>query len=900
YTISFNTINTINGEFTAGDNAPTNPFTNPKVYYSRINDLSAGSGLWNANATWSTVSHSGAAANNYPGESDIAIIGGQDVVSLNTYLDTPNLGSVKVATLKIAAGSTLDMGYNPSSDFGAVLNHESGNGNFRIACKRGSTNIYNPGTETFEFPKGDFSDYNQNLGTTELYTTNNVAGSTFYLPNGTTSYGNLIISPLGGSNIIFPNNDLLIYGSLTTRGQNADSWFCPSWNVDYPTNPKPRISKTITINGDLDILGGGLVWYGTTRKQTLVVHGDIVVTKDATILNFDKSVADLYIGGSLINNTVGGIAAETETKRECDFNNIPVTFFGNGNSYITNTSGTPTTRFSKLNINKASLADSVILDVSHTLITPTNDWLTINSGMLVYSRIDPSSDFTISTTTPFVITSNAGLHVEYTSVNRKILIGNANSNNGDLNLEGKLTLVNGTVNIGSSANNNNNDIEYSGSGSAMIDVQGGSLFVNGQIRRSPAAAGSVLKYRQTGGAVTVNGRNANLTNAKLEVLNAGSQFNMSDGTLTIVRGNGGTQYGDLYLRPENSEVTGGIILFSQGTNDEEHTYILESTAALHNLTIDGKNSGGVKNATVKLFLSPLILNGDLVLKNNQSILDVNENNNVNLFLNGNLENNGTYRYHKNKTTFGGNVQTITGSATTNFYNMEVAPIQSLTIVKPITVDANLTLSSGQLLAGVHNIEVKGDVENNATYDGDAVSGGLLLSGEYRQQISGTGTFGRLTIFNSYGVDLTTGITLQKNLNLTSGILYLHDNLLTLSATSIIEGSGFGPYKMIATDGVFSSMGLQKIFPPHSESEKIFDFPIGTSDKYRPVKISYTKNTQTASVRVNGINDNHPGVLDTENVLGYFWEVESKAISGFDGNLKFYYQDSDVAVTDPDT
>ncbi len=50
--------------------------------------------------------------------------------------------------------------------------------------------------------------------------------------------------------------------------------------------------------------------------------------------------------------------------------------------------------------------------------------------------------------------------------------------------------------------------------------------------------------------------------AKLEVLNPGSGFNMSAGTLTIVRG-GGTTFGDLYLRPESSAVTGGTIIFCQ-------------------------------------------------------------------------------------------------------------------------------------------------------------------------------------------------------------------------------------------------------------------------------------------------------------------------------------------------
>ena len=100
-----------------------------------------------------------------------------------------------------------------------VVSHPNGNGNFRL------TTSLQFRQSTYVFPSGDFSDFNVNMGTTELYSTNPAAGTTYCLPNGVSSYGNLIISPLGGSNIIFPNRDLTIYGNFITRGQNADSWF---------------------------------------------------------------------------------------------------------------------------------------------------------------------------------------------------------------------------------------------------------------------------------------------------------------------------------------------------------------------------------------------------------------------------------------------------------------------------------------------------------------------------------------------------------------------------------------------------------------------------------------------------------------------------------------------------
>ena len=44
----------IDGDYTAGDDNPINPFGTPKIYYSRINGAGAGNGLWSNVNTWST------------------------------------------------------------------------------------------------------------------------------------------------------------------------------------------------------------------------------------------------------------------------------------------------------------------------------------------------------------------------------------------------------------------------------------------------------------------------------------------------------------------------------------------------------------------------------------------------------------------------------------------------------------------------------------------------------------------------------------------------------------------------------------------------------------------------------------------------------------------------------
>ncbi|MGC8802205.1 MAG: hypothetical protein ACP5PS_00290 [Bacteroidales bacterium] len=883
-------VSFIDGDYTAGDDNPTNPFGTPTVYYSRQ------SGLWGNVNSWSTVSHTGPPAAAVPTAGDIVIIGDNDSIYLNTNLTTPNVDVRSCAILKIESGSALDIGYNPGCNFALVLGHPNGNGNLRL-----TTNYNSP--STYQFPAGDYTDFNVNLGTTEMYTTNPIAGTTYYLPNGTTEYGNLILSPLGGSNIIFPNNNLLIYGNLTTRGQNADSRFCPVWNTNYPTPPNVRIAKTITINGNLNIQGGALVWYGGgSILQTIEVKGNVFVNSASAIDNWDGSAARMYIGGNLTNNTTGATGGGIVTPCECDFRNIPLTFNGSGTATIGNTANTPITRFGQVIVDKGtSLSDSLIITIGGTLTSPVDNWLTLRNGTLVYRRTNPSSDFTISTTTSFVIPETAGLYIDYpnNAGNSNILIANAAVNNNDLMLFGKLTLKAGNVYVGpiNGTTNNNNDIEYSGDGNSTLIIDGGRLFVNGQIRRSTATTTGVLKYYQSAGDVTINGQGADvtaLTRAKLEVVNTGSVFNMSGGTITIVQG-GGTTFGDLYLRPASGNVTGGQIIFTQtpaywATIDAVQNYRMDANISLNELIVMGKVSGTARSATVNLMVNPLTLNGTLTLTNNQSFLVANDHN---ITIKGDLINNGTYTPGTNTTTFNGGAQNILGTSTTNFYHLVVNPITSLTLSNTIGVNGNLTLSSGTLICGNNAVNLAGNLTNNANYTDNGNGTGIMLVGSALQYISGTGTFSTLTLNNLNGARLQSSITLNKNLVLVQGNFNINQYMLTLGVNSIVDGAPFSAAKMVVVDGVFSNVGIRKYFNAYSGPAISFTNPNGVTGKYTPAVFTYSKNDLTGFVRINAINDNHPGVIDANSVLQYYWEVQNNAVSGVNGSLVFYYKDADV-------
>lgn len=861
----------IDGEYTAGDNNPGNPFGTVAKFYSRDNDR------WNRMRTWSTTGHGGSEATRIPQAGDAVIIGNGHTVTV-----TANAFS---GSLQIEEGAVLNVQTYTNSNFGTVINHASGN-NGLIRVTSNNNNL----VRVYSFPQGDFSDFNVNKGTTEFYSTDGRSTAVSILPEDVGSYGNLLLTPFDQDNLVLPNKDVTIYGDLTCQGSDINSWIAISYynNALYRT-----IEKTIYVKGDVTVLGGSLIFTDDYAAQHLIVDGDVNVAKnlqagiDVRGNNWiGGGVRDntMSVGGSINNNNLFRLANGT---RYCD-----ITFHGTNSSQVTNSEGgSPLTIFRNVTVNKGNSQSSVLtIDIGGTLNTPVDNWLTLENGTLEYKRTNPNSDFTISTVTPFTIPSTAGLWVDY-SGDRNVLIANSNSDTNDLFLNGKLTVVNGNVYVGhENAPNNNNDIEYAGGGASAIDVRGGQLVVNGQIRRNPSSASGILKYTQSGGEVLINGSNANTTNAKLEVLNSGSAFNMSGGTLRLVRGGGGNAFGDLYLRPQHSSVTGGDIVFEHNLGGAQQ-YLLDATVPLNNVKIVG--NAGTANSTVKLLISPLVLKGNLELSNANSVFDSNEEYNIGISIKGNLINNGVFAPREALTTFNGGVQRVEGSSATGFYDLKINPVTSVTMTKDVLVSGNLELASGQLILGENSMTVLGNLTNNATYRNALAQGGLVLAGgDAEHQISGTGTFGRLELNNANGARLLNDVTLQNDFVLSAGVFNINQHLLTLGENSAIVGAGFGTGKMISSDGVYSNVGVRKFFSAGSSTQE-FTFPMGLGKKYTPAVLTIQQNNRVGSVRVNTINQKHPSAKEPYRVLNYYWEVESSAIEGFNGELNLFYADDDV-------
>ena len=896
-----NSTNFLDGDYTAGS---AGSFGLPRIYYSRQN------GLWSSTSTWSLTGHT---VTNpppaTPGANDIVIIGGNDSIWLATEnpplppddndIALPYYGRdkavVNCASLQIEKGSVLDIQNNPGSTFASVLNHPSGNGKIRLTT-RSSGDFDNP--EYFVYPNGDFSEFSLNDGISEFYSINPEAGRYYILPSNADEYGTVIMTPLRGSNIILPNIPLVtINGDLICNGSDADAWLAMTWNGIYGTIAE----KTVNVKGNLLVAGGSFGFiYNGTRLQRINIDGDVFVAPGAGIDVWSTSSNNIMsIGGSVYNNSDNTVPRPSGSPSVMRFlsgsNQCGVIFTGNRSTVVTNDptlSTTPVTVFNNVTIDKGNSPDTTITwNIGGNLSTPVNNWLTLLNGSFVYDR---TGDLAISTSTDFTIPATAGLTINTPS---NVYISNAASSE-TLYLNGRLRILTGggNVYIGPAGNTGNNaDIEYSGSGASVLEVQSGNLFINGQIRRPLASTNGILTYRQSGGNVFIYGNSANAAKAKLEVLNDGSEFTMTGGNLTIIRG-GGTTFGDLYLRPSSGSVTGGTVIFAQTPSsgpaiDADQSYQLDANIPLSNLTISGKTSGTNRNASLALMISPLVLNGNISLENGRSFL---LSNNRNITIRGSLTNNGTYTYGTNRTIFDGGVQAISGSSVTDFYDLEVSSLTSLTANGDFTVNNDLDIVSGNLVLGSGLLTLRGNLGNNGAYTDDNSTGGIRLAGSSLQTLTGTGSFARLVLDTNTGARLNNDIALQHDLVMSRGVLDINKYQLTLSQNSVIHSTGFSSSNMIKSDGVASSRGLLKFFPTGAQT---FTFPVGVAGKYTPALFTATASSTVGSVRINPVNDYHPTLLNPLNALAYYWQAESSGISGLNASLVFGYLTADVNGTE---
>ena len=711
---------------------------------------------------------------------------------------------------------------------------------------------------------------------------------------GESDYHNLVINPDAGENITLPDIDVNTSGNFTVKGAGV-----AQSATGFPATLTVQDTSFITENGTLNI--------NNHNKFRLEQQGPLAIGTN----------------GALSVSNAGTEPAAHRLNFYDDVENEGTVQLNPGNNKYTNVyfkgttnqeySGTGTNSLYRVYVDKGS-SQTPLVDVTAdnlSLNTDLEQALFINNGTIRFSGT--SLDLTLTTNQSFNIPQTGCLSVNGSAVT----LGTAADNSADLYLSGKLEVLAGTMNIGVTANDVHNDIEYATAGTPEVAVSGGVLNVNGQIRRATTIATGNLTYRQAGGEVNIFGKNRDanqMSRALLEVLNDG-KFISTGGTLTLANGVADGQtantFGELYLDPASSSVTGGtIVVGNNGTAATDNTFNLYLGSPVYNLTVNGENNA--KEGRLRTFKAnikgDLRINGTAASAFNTSGLAVN--------IGGNLTNNSSAAepYIRGSdtqtTTFNGvsTNQTINNnsSESLSFGNLIIDNSQSagtveFTGTRELEVFGDLTVQAGTLVADNQFLNLYGDFYNHNVYSSTNASGFIQFNNTSNQYIYGTDNaeFGNIHIRSGKSViaDIDFRLNGELYLHETSSYLNIGDSRLTISEAGTVTNAADG--RFIVTNGALSDGGVTK---EYSSAGGSFTFPLGvgaSGGKYTPAKINVTNTGGVAgTINIKPYDGPHPVCTnDPTDELQYYWSVNSTGFSNPTVNHTYKYVDADTTATE---
>lgn len=837
------TADSAGGEYTAGYPAA---FGSVSTLYSIANSN------WNAASTWSTTRGGTAGIITPNATTPVYICDGKKVTTT---------AAASAGSLIIETGSTLDLQNFTGHNFGSIA---PCGGTLRIAS-------------TAYFPTGDWGNFlGTSGGTVEYY---QIAAGTLNLPATITSYNNLITSPYNGSNVVLPNTNLTVYNNFTV-GYSAGGG---TSNCITQINAAAA-TTTLEVHGNININQYGILQYMNAAAENVIVDNDINIAADGAlqVRNGGTSVANtLTVYGSITNNETFDLDPNaTSGTYYCN-----LIFTGSLSKALTSTATPTRTRLYSMTVNKGTSRNAVLnVDVGPAGFQMGSGGLILQNGTF---RLTTDVTMNLSTGS-FNIPSTSCLSVSGGTFN--IATGTPAA---DLTLAGRLEVLAGAINVGPALTSTSNafNIIYASAGTPEIIVTGGTLNVYSQIRRGTVITSGSLIYTQTGGTVTIGGKNPSTSRAAFEVLNDGI-FTMSNGTLIVANHISAVSPYDLYLDPGIENVTGGTIQFGLSGVTTSNTFYFQSSCSIGNITLEASTNSSATQEIYELTLLGNLTIGGATSFYNTYGLDVT--------IGGNLTNNNTtastgldvggFRAHllTQSTGFIGNAnQTITGTGSnlTNFANLDVSTAagQSLSLSSSnITVNGDMTLTSGTLNDGGNTINLLNNVDNNAVHNSlNATSGGMVFIGTTNQGMTGSGygVFGNIEINNGgKGINMTDNSTVKGQVKFTNGYFYIDNYLLTLDQNATIAGT-LNASNLILLNGVLSDEGVKKIFPSTATS---FTFPVGDNGKYTPCTFNFTSYTNGAgaTIKVVPVDQLHPSInpASYSNYLNYYWNVVTTGFS----------------------
>lgn len=662
-----------------------------------------------------------------------------------------------------------------------------------------------------------------------------------------------------------PPSAFLTGSQLTLAPTEITSVLSGNWTdpLTWSTGAVPTTLDNVTIaNGTTVIINGtaecnaltvgqgasGILRFGTTAQSLTTIQGVNVATGGI----FDAGAA----GGANLSHTlrIGGTTATAPGTGSLAVNGVFDMYIGSSNGKCTVTfygipdasvSGSGTIDFYRVVLNKGSV------NATATTIPPILEFLApcSGSGLATTGFINTHTAGTVKIGGSFTHSNTVFLSGGYDiPLKGGLWMNNPNFTvvglNGSPGNNGLFKLSAGVYNIGTVAGNS-----MSAAAGAVFLIENGTLNVTGRIHTANA-----VTWNQSGGSVNLTTvGNTSSNSPGFGLTNASSVFNMSGGTICLVKANTGTVKIDYYNNASVSTITGGLLQLGSSASGSAQTFHIRGTAPNVTLTSLAANH----NCNLA---GELVIRGDLSLESTGNF-SLNGNSLIMAGMNGTnpghitvgtgatLTLNTSATSQLSFTSSAGhqvltNNGTITGNQVAGLtINNSFGGSGMVTIPSGLTMlgDATLSLIKGNLNVGSGLTAGTGGTTGFTYVQGDGLIAGTLTrnfgSGTVNYTYNGTvpqttgaelpaTITGMLTVANSSGITLGTPLSAGK-LTLSAGTLFT-------SSTNIFTLTGTTPADLVYTAGQVNGP-LQRRLPALLSSGTTWLFPLGKS-AYRPLEL----------------------------------------------------------------
>ncbi|MBA2610639.1 MAG: PKD domain-containing protein [Bacteroidetes bacterium] len=529
---------------------------------------------------------------------------------------------------------------------------------------------------------------------------------------------------------------------------------------------------TVSINvtgqcNNLTVGTGGTasLRYSTNTTCTLTVSKDILVNANSSF-SVDPASSAIHVllaVGSITNN--GKI--DFSSGGQCNLFLSKI-----GNASISGTGITNTFRLIDVNMGGAS---GNVLDINSSNFSASNGFLTLNSGTVKFSTVNAINvvPFLVSTT----ISQYAGLWINSATA--------VVTTSSGIVLSGKLTVSNGTLNIG---NQTSEDVLSSG---GALNISNGALNIAGKYYST--GLNNISNFSISGGTLTLpTFGSASTIDAPFQIAGLGSSFNMTGGMI-IVRSEGGAGPQNLGFTNTGSSsgvITSGTLQIGNSTSPANQIININTNTSIGNLVVNSPN------LIANIITNNLNIVNDVVINSGSFAPNA-----LQVTLGGNWKNNGGVFTPSTSTVIfnSGASQSIFKSGGETFNHLVFSGAGVKTFSSAITANGNLTLNAGSTIdvsTSNYQLTLRGNLINNGTFNTN--NGLVLLNGTAAQTIGGSSltNFFDLTLNNSTGAGLSSAQSIRGSLSLNNGIFSTNFNSFTLLSNSLttariaqITGSG---------------------------------------------------------------------------------------------------------------